>query len=51
MECKGVFDSHDHIVGLRLKQVSMGLLPIGGSAALFPDQSASCSRGIAEITG
>ena len=33
-----------------LKQVSMGFLPIGGSAALFPSQSASCPGGIAKIT-
>ena len=31
-------------------QVSMGLLPIGSSATLFPEQSPSYAGGIAEIT-
>ena len=32
-------------------QVSMGLLPIGGSATMSPEQSASYPPRIAEITG
>src|SRR6266702_8101226 len=52
MECKGIFDSSwSHRRLMFLKQVSMGFLPIGGSAALFPDQSASYPRRIAQITG
>ena len=33
-----------------VKQVSMGLLPIGSSATLFSKQSASYAGGVAEIT-
>jgi hypothetical protein len=34
-----------------VKQVSMGFLPTGGSATLFPEQSASYPAGIAKIPG
>ena len=51
MACKGITDYHDYTAILRLKQVSMGFLPIGGSTPLFPVQSASYPQGIAKITG
>ena len=40
MECKGIFI----VIALSycFTQVSVGFLPIGGSAALFPGQSALC---------
>ena len=49
MECKSIFI----VIALSnyFTQVSVGFLPIGGSAVLFPGQSASCHRRIAEIAG
>ena len=38
------------LLSYAVEQVSMGLLPIGGSATLFPEQSASYARGVAEVT-
>ena len=39
MECKGIFI----VIALSyFTQVPVGFLPIGGSASLFPNKSASC---------
>jgi hypothetical protein len=46
MECKDVPNARTVSASHFLTQVSMGLLPIGGSAPLFPEQSAPHPRRI-----